>query len=958
MFNQTELKPLGTVKIETLNPKTEKVRFLEYVVVNEGHTAILGAQAIQHFQLMSVNSDNIMSVADAPSVPPAQPNLIREFDDVFQGEGLLQEKLHLEVDKTVNPVVLPVRKVPFALKEPLKRKVDRLVAKGILVPVEVPTDWVSSMVVASKRNGKIRLCIDPKPLSKALKRNRYPLPTIDDLLAKLTNAKVFTVADDKNGLWHVPLDDESSHLTTFETPWSRYRWTRMPFGISPAPEEFQHRLDNVLQGPDGVMPIFDDILIFGAGDTEAEAMADHDAKLRALMQRCREKGIKLNKEKLKLRCKEVPFIGHVISANGLKADPTKIQGIQEMPTPSSKQDVKRLLGMANYLQRFTQNLSEVIAPLRDLLKEDNQFLWDAAQERSFQELKKTISEAPVLKFFDPKDSVEIQCDASDRGLGCCIMQNGQPIAYASRSMTNTEAHYVQIEKEMLSIVFAVERFEQCVYGRPVKVETDHKSLESIFKKSLISAPKRLQRMLLRHQKFDLEVTYKKGTEMVLADTLSRAYKVPQPGEPAAEATRGETEKDVESINMTQYIPMSEETQTRMQRATEEDEDLRDLKTVICHGWPLRKEDVPVKVRDYFSFRDELTMQNGLIFKGERLVVPTSLREEMTEKLRSSHIGIQGCLRRARETLYWPGMNKKVEDYIAKCSTCNSYQSEQAKEPMISHLIPTRPWDKVGMDLFELNNRYFLITVDYYSNYFEVDRLTSKTAKEVINKKKANFARYGIPDQVFSDNGQPFSSSDFENFAAIYGFEHNTSSPNYPQSNGKVENAVKTAKNLMKKAIESQSDPYLALLAWRNTPSESVNSSPEQRIFGRRTKTRIPTSVQLLKPQLPVDGEQKLRKNKAKQSFYYDRGSKELNDLQPGDVVRIQPPRGIGRRKSWTKARVGEKVDVRSYEVRTEDGRVLRRNRRNLRLTKEANTPDNEADRHRTKFLTSQGVAGL
>ena len=162
-----------------------------------------------------------------------------------------------------------------------------LVAKGILVPVEVPTDWVSSMVGPSKRNGKIRLCIDPKPLNKALKRNRYPLPTIDDLLAKLTNAKVF--ADAKNGFWHVPLDDESSYLTTFGTPWSRNRWTRMPFGISPAPEEFQRRLDNALQGLDGVMPIFDDILIFGAGDTETEAMADHDAKLRALMQRCRER---------------------------------------------------------------------------------------------------------------------------------------------------------------------------------------------------------------------------------------------------------------------------------------------------------------------------------------------------------------------------------------------------------------------------------------------------------------------------------------------------------------------------------------------------------------------------------------------------------------------------------------------------------------------------------------------
>ena len=451
----------------------------------------------------------------------------------------------------------------------------------------------------------------------------------------------------------------------------------MSFGISPAPEEFQRRLDNALQGLADVMPIFDDILIFGAGNTKAEAMADHDAKLRALMQRCREKGIKLKKEKLKLRCKEVPFMGHVISVIMSSRHPTMIQGIQEMLTPSSKQDVKRLLGMANYLQRFAPNLSEDTAPLRDLLKEDNQFLWDAAKERSFQELKKTISKAPVLKFFDPKDNFEIQYDASDRGLGCCIMQNGQPCVYASPSMTETEAHYAQIEKEMLSIVFAVERLEQCVYGRPVKVQTDHKPLESIFKKSLISAPKRLQRMLLRLQKFDLEVTCKKDTEIVLADTLSRAYKVPQQGESAAEATRDETEKDV-----TQYIPMSEETQTRMQRATEEDKALRDLKTVIRHGWPLLKEDVPIKVRDYFPSRDELTMQNGLVFKGEILVIPTSLRDEMREKLQSSHIGIQGYLRRAREALHWPGMNEKVEDYIAKCSTCNSYQSEQAKEPMI------------------------------------------------------------------------------------------------------------------------------------------------------------------------------------------------------------------------------------------------------------------------------------
>ena len=352
---------------------------------------------------MTVNSDNIMSVDS----PPAQSDLIAEFSDVFEGERMLQEKLHLQVDKSVPPVVLPVRKVPFALRESLKQELDRLEKKGLLVPVDVPTDWVSSLVIAQRRNGKIHLCIDPKPLNKALKRNRYPLPLLNDLLAKLTNAKVFSVVDAKNGFWHLQLDEESSLLTTLGTPWGRYRWTRMPFGISPAPEEFQRRLFNAFQGLDGVMPIFDDTLIFGVGDSEKDALADHDQKLKALLQRCRDKGIKLNKEKLKLQRTEITYMGHIISSDGLKPDPAKIQRIQEMPSPTSKQDVKRLLGMVNYLQRFAPKLSEITAPLRDLLKEQTCFQWDAVHELSLAAIKKVISEAPVLKFFDPNDGVEI-----------------------------------------------------------------------------------------------------------------------------------------------------------------------------------------------------------------------------------------------------------------------------------------------------------------------------------------------------------------------------------------------------------------------------------------------------------------------------------------------------------------------------------------------------------------------
>lgn len=495
---------------------------------------------------------------------------------------------------------------------------------------------------------------------------------------------------------------------------------------------------------------------------------------------------------------------------------------------------------------------------------------------------------------------------------------------------------------MLAILFGVERFEQFVYGRPVKIQTDHKPLESIFRKSLLSAPKRLQRMLLRLQKFDLQVSYKKGTEMYLADTLSRAYRVRKSTkEDVAEDVmyiedmRGDTERELEHINMIQYLPVSEPTLIAIQQATESDPTLRELKRTIRQGWPATKAGVSANISGYFTFRDELSLQNGLVFKGERLVIPMSVKADMLAKIHRSHIGIQGCLRRAREVAYWPGMNKDVEDYVAKCAVCNSQPVEQGKEPMICHELPSRPWEKIAVDLFDLNGVDFMVTVDYYSSFFEVDRMTSKTADEVVKKLKAHLARHGIPDQLVSDNGQPFSSAKFQQFADTYGFEHITSSPTYPQSNGKVENTVKTAKHLLEKAVKSEQDPYLALLDWRNTPTETLNSSPVQRLFGRRTKTPLPTSNQLLKPKLPEEVDQKLKLQKAKQSLYYNQGAKELKELRPGDTVRLQPLKShLGKKKDWTQARVEGKVDIRSYQVRTEDGRIYRRNRRHLRHTRE------------------------
>ena len=277
------------------------------------------------------------------------------------------------------------------------------------------------------------------------------------------------------------------------------------------------------------------------------------------------------------------------------------------------------------------------------------------------------------------------------------------------------------------------------------------------------------------------------------------------------------------------------------------------------------------------------------------------------------------------------MTAEIKDYIAKCEVCATYQKEQPKEPLICRKIPSCPWEIVGSDIFHFQDKDYLCKVDYYSNYFEVDSLKDKPATEVIQVLKTPFARHGIPNRLVSDNGPLFNSFQFQHFAESYDMEHVTSSPHYPQNTGKVENSVKTAKNLLKKSKAARSDIYLALLEWRNTLSEGLASSPAQRMFGRRTRTLISTPNELIKPKIAEDVPGKLLKRKQLQAKYYNMSVKELPALSSGDVVRVKPTDRSGR---WYKARVEQQVDVRSYDVRTENGQIFRRNRGHLRSSKE------------------------
>lgn len=928
VYNGQEMKTIGACEITLTNPKNGESYDENFVVVNSGSHPILGSSTSQRMKLIAVQHDNIMNIEDsAEDRKLSMEEIEKKFGDIFTGNGRFSEQVHLEVDNTVPPVKLPLRRVPVAIKPLLQQELKRLEGLQVIEAVNQPTDWVSSLLAFKKSNGKLRICIDPKPLNKALRRSHYPLPIIEDILPDLAKARIFTLCDVKNGFWHVELDEPSSYLTTFETPYGRYRWRRLPFGISPAPEIFQHRLELAIQNLPGVKAVADDILIYGEGESEEEAIRDHDQKLSRFLYRCREQGIKLNKDKFKLRLKEMPYIGHVLTTKGLKPDPHKVQAIIDFETPKDVAGVHRFLGLVNYLAKFMNNLSVMCDPIGSLIHKNVVWRWTHEHEEAFSKIKEAISQAPVLKYFDSKLETTLQCDASSTGLGATLLQQGQPIAYASRALTPAEQQYAQIEKELLAVVFGMERFNQYTYGRKVLVESDHKPLEIIHKKPLISAPKRLQRMFLRLQKYEIEIMYKPGKEMYVADALSRAH----PKKLSKEACTEEVFKIFEDINMVEYLPISQARMLKIKQTSDVTHEL--LKKTILEGWPRTKESTPMEVHPYFHVRDELSVQDGIVYRGTRCVIPKGLRAEVMRKLHQSHIGAEGCLRRARECVYWPGMNSEIKDLVSKCDTCRTYEPSQQKETLISHETPNRPWSVVGVDLFQspVSNDQYLITVDYFSNFFEIDRLETTSSAAVINKLKQHFARHGIPDKVISDNGPQFSSQQFSNFKHMWEFDHRTSSPAYPQSNGKAENAVKSAKQLMRKAKHSGQDPWLAVLDFRNTPSQGIGESPCQRLMNRRTKTLMPVKESLLSSVGDRANIKNMRKEKDRQAHYYNRTAKDLRELQPGDTVRMKPTQL--RDKEWKKGTIIGREGSRSYNVQTQDG-TYRRNRSHLKDTRE------------------------
>lgn len=874
-YTGQKLDVLGKISLKTTHKNVSQM--IDYFVVNSKKSqCILGLSSSISLNLIKkIDECNKMYV----------PNLLEEYGDLMKGIGNISGESEINVKSNISPVVHCPRKVPLALRQKLKNRLCELEKHGIIKKVQPNevTEWVNSLVLVNKPNGDLRLCIDPKDLNEAIIRHPYPIPTFEEIVSKLSGATVFSTLDIRDGFWAIKLKEPSSKLCTFNTPFGRYRFLRLPYGLKCSSDIFQERMTNLLEGLEGIAVYIDDIICWGKDVNE------HNERLKKLLNRLREQNVKLNKNKCKIAIKELSYLGHKLSAKGVTPDENKVKAITSMEAPTDKKSLERFLGLVNYIGKFIPNLSQHTTVLRGLLKKNVQFSWYGEHEAAFRSLKQMLVEKPVLQFFDINKPIVLSVDSSKDGIGAVLLQNSLPVAYASKALNDVQKNsYSQIEREMLAVLFGCERFHQFVFGQSFTIETDHKPLVSIVKKNFDLCPPRLQRMLLRLQPYDFKLVYKKGKELYIADTLSRCTNnLNRNTIDNFDLGLNSEEIEAQICSVVDNVNISEDQLNKIVKLTDVDEELKLLKHYLTDTWPVHRKQLPEIVRVYWNFRDELSLCKNLVLRGTAIVIPKCMRQEMLNRLHYSHCGINKTALKARGVIFWPGMYNEIENMILSCQTCICYSNNNPKEPLKQHPVPRLPWEKVGIDLFELEGKMYMLAIDYYSKYPEILLMQNITSSYVIEKLKQIFSRHGIPSVVFTDNGTQFTAQQFQDFSKSWGFVHKTSSPLFAQENGMVERAIQSIKNMIRKSLHSKHDLYLTLLEYRNTPISDKIPSPAEILFSRKLRGILPFKNNDLKPRVHTNVRKCLQDRQTVQKYYFDRKARVLSKLNKGEKVLVK-----------------------------------------------------------------------
>ena len=914
-YSGEPLKVLGRRDVE-VSYGQQRARLPLVVVAGDG-PCLLGRNWLRHVQLdwQSIGCVQSSSVQD----------VLAAHAEVFNEElGTLRDyKASIHVDSSVLPKFCKARSVPYAMRDKVDRELDRLVTEGILEPVQY-AEWAAPIVPVLKSDQvSVRICGDFKQtVNAAVKVDRYPLPKVEDLFARLAGGKVFSKLDLSQAYQQVLLDEESKRLVTINTQKGLFQYTRLPFGISSAPGIFQRLIESLLQGIPDVVVYLDDILV--AGKTETE----HLKRLDQVLARLQEAGLRLSKKKCLFMASSVDYLGHRIDAHGLHPLPEKVRAVEDAPAPQDVAQLRSYLGLLSYYSKFLPNLSTVTGPLHQLLSASRAWRWGPEEEKAFQASKQLLVSSQLLVHYDPSLELILSCDASAYGLGAVLSHklpdgSEKPIAFASRTLSATEKKYAQLEKEGLACVFGVKRFHSYLFGRSFTLCTDHKPLIGLFDEGRAipaQASARIQRWALTLAAYHYVLAFKTTAQNGNADAMSR---LPLP-EPACEPPI-----PAETVLLMEHMNMSPVTAVHIRRWTSCDPVLSRVLKMVQEGWPEPCQDK--ELQPFASRRAELSVQDGCILWGSKVVIPPPGRKQLLEELHMGHPGVGRMKSLARMFIWWPGIDATLEETVRQCAECQQNRSAPPKAPLHPWEWPSKPWSRLHVDFAgPVHGHMFLVIVDAHSKWVEVFPLKSATSAVVIQCMRPLFARFGLPDTLVSDNATCFVSVEFKQFLECNGIRHITSSPYHPASNGLVERAVQIVKHGLKKMRDGTIGDRLArfLFSYRTTPHTTTGVPPAELLFGRNLQTRF--------HKLYPNRRDRVEEYQAKQKQGHDQQAK-WREFQLGKQVYVRnfSPQG----PKWVPAQVLEQTGPVSYKVVLEGSHIVcRRHVDQIRPKYDGQTP--------------------
>ena len=894
--------------------------------------------------------------------------------------------LRLMIDPQAKPVAFhtPVP-VPLHWQEDVKAGLDQDTRLGVIEPVPIgdPVTWCHRMVVCPKKNGKPRRTVHFQPLNTHATREAHHTQSPFHQARMVPHNKKKTVFDCWNGYHSVPLHPDDRHLTTFITPWGRFRYNTAPQGYIASGDGYSRRFDEIVSHILNKTKCVDDSLLWADNHTESFFNAIEWLDI------CGRHGITLNPEKFTFSQDIVTFAGFEITNDSVRPCQKYLDAIQNFPTPSNLTDMRSWFGLVNQVS-YAFASTEKMLPFRQLLKPGTPFQWTDELDQLFKESKSIILKEIEngVRIFDKTKPTCLATVWSKSGIGfwlfqkhcqcpdtipLCCNDGWKTTLVGSRFTHDAESRYAPIEGEALPVADALDKARFFVLGcENLIIAVDHKPLLKVFgDRSLDNIPNtRLRNLKEKTLRYRFKMVHIPGIKHKAADALSRhptgspsppKFFLPddiapmydsspinepsiQPCTPAPDSTEVtntlELESNLKHAAICALDSLHAITWDRVKQSTNSDATMLTLLNIIEGGFPESKNDLPASLHEYYPFREHLYCIDGVVLYKDRIVVPFALRKDVLKILHSAHQGISLMTSRAASSIFWPGITSAIKMTRETCQDCNRNAPSQPSAPPLPTVPPAYPFQCICADYFKNQGSNYLVVVDRYSNWPVIERARDG-AKGLIDSLRRIFATFGIPDECASDEGPEFTASTTTKFLKNWGVHHRLSSVAFPHSNCRAEIGVKTSKRL----IASNTGPngeldtdalQRAILQYPNTPDPDTKLSPAMCLFGRPIKDFIPILPGRYQPH-PTwldtlnTREDALRNRHMKAAERWSEHTKRLQPLTVGDHVRIQNQTGPHPLK-WDKT--GKVIEVRQFDqygIRVDgSGRVTLRNRKFLR----------------------------